>query len=40
MSAFELLGDPNAAACEGDVCAVPVAAAPVEPSPAPDESEE
>lgn len=29
---FELLGDPDAMACEGDVCAVP---APPEPDEAP-----
>lgn len=34
-----MLGDPSAASCEGDVCAVPqVTPAPVEPAAAPDES--
>ena len=42
MSAFEMLGDPSAASCEGDVCAVPVVAKatpvePVEDSPEADE---
>ena len=45
MSAFEMLGDPSAASCEGDVCAVPVSAAatpvePAEPAPAQDDAEE
>ncbi|RKQ84862.1 hypothetical protein C8N24_6492 [Solirubrobacter pauli] len=36
-----MLGDPSAASCEGDVCAVPVAAQPAERPPAePDADEE
>lgn len=36
-----MLGDPSAASCEGDVCAVPqVAAAPDEPATARDESDD
>jgi hypothetical protein len=35
---FEMLGDPDAAACEGDVCAVPASPRPESANPPVDDS--